>query len=282
MPLENIKYEKKNSIALVTINRPEKLNALNSRTLTEIMEVFSLAASDPKVRAVILTGSGDRAFVAGADIAELAQLATMEAKRLAERGQEIFNYIDNFQKPVIAAINGFALGGGCELAMACHIRIASENAKFGQPEVKLGLIPGYGGTQRLPRFVGKSRALEMILTGKMIDAEEACRIGLINRVVSFTGFVEIEKDGKKKTVPDLAGTKKALMEEAVKIAEKIIQQAPIATSLALEAVNRGLHLPLKDAQNIEADLFGLTLSTEDSKEGTKAFLDKRQPQWKGR
>ena len=189
MPLENVIYETINSIAHITIDRPHKLNSLNSRTLSEIMDVFSLAASDPQVKAVILIGAGDKAFVAGADIEELSELNPLGGKRFAERGQEIFNFIENMSKPVIAAVNGFALGGGCELCMACHIRIASENAKFGQPEVKLGLIPGFGGTQRLPRLIGKGRALEMILTGDMIDANEACRIGLVNKIVPYAGFI---------------------------------------------------------------------------------------------
>jgi len=282
MPLENIEYESRESIAYITIARPQKLNALNFRTMTELMEVLSLAASDPQVKAVILTGAGDKAFVAGADISEFGELDPLGGKRMAERGQEIFNYIANFAKPVIAAVNGFALGGGCELAMACHIRIASANAKFGQPEVKLGLIPGYGGTQRLARLVGKGRALELILTGDTIDAEEACRIGLVNKVVSYAGFTEVEKEGMKKTIPDLAATRKKLLEEASALAKRIMAQAPIAVSYALEAVNRGLEMSLRQGQNVEADLFGMLFSTEDSAEGAAAFIEKRNPQWKGK
>ena len=280
MPLENVLYETTDSIATITIDRPHKLNSLNSRTLSELMDVFSLAASDPKVKAVILTGSGDKAFVAGADIEELSGLSPLGGKRFAERGQEIFNFIENMSKPVIGAINGFALGGGCELAMACHIRIASENAKFGQPEVKLGLIPGFGGTQRLPRLVGKGRALELILTGDIIDANEAYRIGLVNKLIPFAGFLEIEKDGKKKQAPDLSTTRQNLMAEAVKIAQKMIAQAPMAISFAIEAVSRGVEMHLYDGQDVEADLFGMTMTTDDFNEGTRAFLEKRKPNWK--
>lgn len=280
MPLENVLFEPKDSIAYITVNRPDKLNALNSRTMTELMDVFSLFASDPQLKAAIITGAGEKSFVAGADIAELAELDPIGGKRFAEQGQEIFNFIEYLPKPVIAAVNGFALGGGCELCMACHMRIASENARFGQPEVKLGLIPGYGGTQRLPRLIGRGRALEIILTGEMIDAAEAYRIGLVNKVVPIAGYMEIEKDGKKKSVPNLAATKEALLTEAANLANKIIEQAPVAVGLAIEAVNRGYEMHLYDGEDLEADLFGMSITTQDFAEGTSAFLEKRAPQWK--
>jgi len=282
MELENIQFETKGNIAHITVNRPEKLNALNSKTMTELMNVFAYAAAEPQTKAIILTGAGEKSFVAGADIAELAELDPIGGKRYSERGQEIFNFIEKMTKPVIAAVNGFALGGGCELAMACHIRIASESAKFGQPEVTLGLIPGYGGTQRLARLVGKGKAMELVLSGAMIDAEEACRIGLVNRVVNYAGFVEKEKDGVKKQVPDLAATRKALLEEAEKLAQSIAAQAPVAVSLAIEAVNRGLEMTLAEGENVESDLFGLVMTTDDFHEGTSAFLEKRNPEWRGR
>ena len=280
MTLENVIYETIDSIAHITIDRPHKLNSLNSRTLTEIMEVFSLAASDPQVKAVILIGAGDKAFVAGADIEELSELNALGGKRFAERGQEIFNFIESMSKPVIAAVNGFALGGGCELCMACHIRVASENAKFGQPEVRLGIIPGFGGTQRLPRLVGKGRAIQLILTGDIIGADEAYRIGLVNKMVPYAGFIEIEKDGKKKEVPDLSSTRNNLIEEARKIARKIMENAPLSITFAIEAISRGVEMHLFDGQDVEADLFGMSMSTEDFGEGTKAFLEKRKPDWK--
>jgi enoyl-CoA hydratase len=282
MELENVLYETKENIAYITVNRPDKLNALNSRTMTELMDVFAYAAAEPQIKAVILTGEGEKSFVAGADIAELAELDPLGGKRYSERGQEIFNFIEKMTKPVIAAVNGFALGGGCELAMACHIRIASENAKFGQPEVTLGLIPGYGGTQRLTRLVGKGKAMELVLTGTMIDAEEACRIGLANRVVNYAGFIEKEKDGVKKQVPDLVKTKSALLEVAEKMAKSIAVQAPVAVNLAIEAVNRGLEMTLAEGENVESDLFGMVMATDDFHEGTSAFLEKRKPEWKGR
>ena len=281
--MEYITYEVKEGIAFITINRPDKLNALNSPIMSEMSGAFSLAESDPMVRVVILTGAGEKSFVAGADIDELAELDSIGGKRQSRMGQEIFNFIENYMtKPVIAAVNGFALGGGCELAMACHIRIASENARFGQPEVGLGLIPGYGGTQRLPRLVGKGIALELILSGKHIEAKEAYRIGLINHLVPFAGFVEVEKDGVKKQKPDLKTTKEALMEEAVKLAKQIIAQAPVAVGLAMEAVNRGLEMTLAEGQVMESNLFGLVYTTEDFIEGTGAFIDKRKPAWKGK
>ena len=281
--MENVIYETKDGIAYITINRPKKLNALNSPTMNELIEAFSLAESDPQLRVVILTGEGGKSFVAGADINELAELDPIGAKRHSSMGQELFNFIESHMtKPVIAAVNGFALGGGCELAMACHIRIASENAKFGQPEVSLGLIPGYGGTQRLPRLVGKGRALELILTGRIIDAAEAYRIGLVNQVVQYAGFEEVEKEGVKKKKPDLSATKEALIAEATKLAHLIIAQAPMAVGLAIEAVNRGLEITLAEGQVLESHLFGLVSTTEDFVEGTQAFIEKRKAKWVGR
>lgn len=281
MQFENILYETRDGIAYITLNRPDKLNALNSKMMTELMDAFAYTAAEPQTKAVIMTGSGEKSFVAGADIAELAELNPIGGKRYSQRGQEIFNFIEKMTKPVIAAVNGFALGGGCELSMACHMRIASENAKFGQPEVTLGLIPGFGGTQRLPRLVGKGRALEIILSGGMIDANEALRIGLVNKVIPYAGFIEKEKDGIKKQVPDLAATKEALLNEATKIAKTIAVQAPVAVGLAIEAVNRGLEMTLAEGEIVECDLFGLVTTTFDYHEGTSAFLEKRKPEWKG-
>lgn len=260
MPYENILYEKKERVATITINRPDKLNALNRKTMEEINEAILDAGSDDSVGAVIVTGSGSKAFIAGADIKELSLLSPIGAKDFALFGQMVFNHIEHLGKPVIAAVNGFALGGGCELAIACTIRIASENVKLGQPEVNLGLIPGYGGTQRLPRIVGKGRAMEMILTGDIIDAHEAYRIGLVNKVTSSD---------------DLIPT-------CEKVAKKILSKGPMATHYALEAVNRGLEMPLEEGLFLEATLFGLTCATEDMKEGTKAFLEKREAQFKGK
>lgn len=281
MAFQNLLYSTKDSICHITINRPDKLNALNSKTMSELMNAFAMAAADPQIKAVILTGAGEKSFVAGADISELALLNPIGGKRYSQQGQEIFNFIENLNKPVIAAVNGFALGGGCELSMACHIRIASENAKFGQPEVTLGLIPGFGGTQRLPRLVGKGRALELILTGGMIDAKEAYRIGLVNKLVPYAGMKEIEKAGKKKQVPDLAATKEALMKTAVDLAENITKQAPVAVGLAIESTNRGLNMTLAQGEIVECDLFGLVTTTEDFVEGTRAFLEKRKAEFKG-
>ncbi|MBC8205336.1 enoyl-CoA hydratase/isomerase family protein [bacterium] len=281
MNFQNLLYSAKDSIAHITINRPDKLNALNYQTMTDIMEAFMMVSADPQVKAAIITGSGEKSFIAGADISEIAELNPLSGKKFSQRGQEIFNFIESLNKPVIAAVNGFALGGGCELAMACHMRIASENAKFGQPEVTLGIIPGYGGTQRLPRLVGKGRALELILSGGMIDAQEACRIGLVNKIVPYAGMKEIEKDGVKKQVPDLTATKEALIAKAVEIAKSIIRQAPIAVGLALEAVNRGLEMTLAEGQKVECDLFGISITTDDFTEGTNAFLEKRKAEFKG-
>jgi len=258
--LENVLYEKKDSIAYVTLNRPKVLNALNTPTWKDLRTVFEDARDDVSVRGVILTGAGDKAFIAGADISELAHITAVEAEKSSSFGQAVLNLIENLGKPVVAAINGFALGGGCETAMACTVRVASENAKFGQPEVTLGLIPGGGGTQRLPRLVGKGRALQLILSGEMINAQEAYRIGLVNEVVQ-------------------AGE---LIKRAEAILKKISSNAPIAVTYALEAVNRGMEMSQSEGLALEASYFGLCAATEDKKEGTSAFLEKRVPRFQGR
>ena len=257
---QNLKFEKKNQIAYITIDRPKVLNALNMAVMEELRRAFADAKQDPEVRVVILTGGGEKAFVAGADIGELSVHNPVSAKEYTHGGQAIIDAIENLGKPTIACINGFALGGGCELAMACTMRLASENAKLGQPEVKLGLIPGYGGTQRLPRLVGKGVAMQLVLTGEMITAQEAHRIGLVNEVVP-------------------AGE---LIARAEAIAAKIIANAPLAIQYAMEAVNHGLDLPLAEGLYLEATLFGVCCSTEDKNEGTKAFLEKRAAQFKGK
>jgi len=256
---ENILYEKRGAIAYVTLNRPQVLNALNKATIAELSEVFNEAREDAAVRGVILTGAGDKAFAAGADIGEMANDTPAEAEAKTRNGQRLTTLIENLGKPVIAAVNGFALGGGCELAMACTIRLAVETAKFGQPEVTIGIIPGYGGTQRLPRLVGKGRALQLILSADMIDAHEAYRIGLVNEIVA--------KDN--------------LIPRAEAILNKINANAPIAVKLAIEAANRGLGVSLAEGLNIEASLFIQCFATEDRKEGVAAFREKRQPNFKG-
>lgn len=260
MTFDNLLYEKRDGIGYVTINRPDKLNALNAAVMEELDSVFTSIAEDDEVKVVILTGAGDKAFVAGADISELAVQTPVQGKEMAEYGQEVLNFIEELGKPVIAAINGFALGGGCELAMACTLRIASEHAKLGQPEVKLGLIPGYGGTQRLPRLIGKGRALEWILTGEMMSAQEAYRIGLVNHV----------------TPPE------ELIPTAERIAKQIMANAPLAIRFCLEAVNGGLEMPQDEAMRFEASLFGLVCTTEDMREGTRAFLEKRKANFQGK
>src|SRR5437870_1521740 len=258
--LENLLYEKKGAIAYVTLNRPKVLNALNQRTWEDLRAAFEDARDDAEVRGVILTGAGDKAFIAGADISEIAHITAVEAEKSSSYGQAVLNLIENLGKPVIAAVNGFALGGGCETAMACTIRVASEKAKFSQPEVALGIIPGGGGTQRLPRLVGKGRALQLILSGEMIGAQEAYRIGLVNEVVAAT----------------------ELITRAEAILKQIFFNAPLAVKYSLEAVNKGLETSQTEGLSLEASLFGLCAGTEDKKEGTQAFLQKRAAQFQGR
>src|SRR5256886_1082024 len=258
--LENVLYEKKGAIAYVTLNRPKVLNALNRRTWEDLRTACEDARDDTAVRGVILTGAGDKAFIAGADINELAGVTAIEGEEASSFGQAVLNLIENLGKPVIAAVNGFALGGGCETAMACTIRIAAETAKFGQPEVKLGVIPGGGGTQRLPRLVGKGRALQLILSGEIITAQEAYRIGLVNEVVPAT----------------------ELITRAEAILKQIFFNAPIAVKYSLEAVNKGLETSQTEGLSLDAPLFGLFAGTEDNNEGTQAFLQKRAAQFQGR
>lgn len=260
MAFDNLLLQRDQSVAILTINRPAVLNALSTQTLHELRQALLDLQSDDAVRAVVLTGAGEKSFVAGADIKELAQQTPVSLRVLGLAGQRVFDLVETLGKPVIAAINGFALGGGCELAMACTIRLASENAKLGQPEINLGLIPGYGGTQRLSRLVGRGRALDMLLTGAPINAQEAYRIGLVNRVVP-------------------AGE---LMAAATALATQLAGQAPIAVQYILEAVHRGQDLPLADGQAFEATLFGLVAATDDMREGTRAFLEKRKPVFTGR
>src|SRR5580704_1814375 len=257
---QNIKYESKNHIAYITIDRPKVLNALNMATMQEIKQAFVAAKDDAEVRVVILTGGGEKAFVAGADIGELSQHSPVSAKEYTHKGQAIIDAIENLGKPVIASINGFALGGGCELAMACTMRLASENAKLGQPEVKLGLLPGYGGTQRLSRLVGKGVAMQLVLTGEMITAAEALRIGLVNEVTPAA----------------------ELIPRAEAIAQKIIANGPLAVQYTMEAVNRGMEMTLAEGLYVEAVLFAVACASEDKKEGTTAFLEKRPAQFKGK
>jgi enoyl-CoA hydratase len=258
--LEVILYQKKGAIAYVTLNRPKVLNALNKKALSELRAVFEDARDDESVRGIILTGAGDKAFIAGADIGEMIRDTPAEAEEKTRYGQAVMDLIESLGKPVIAAVNGFALGGGCETAMACTIRLAAENAKFGQPEVKLGIIPGYGGTQRLPRLVGKGLALQLILSGEMISAQEAYRIGLVNEIVPAADLID----------------------RAEAILKKIGANAPLAVKFSLEAVNKGLETSQGEGQLLEAAYFGLCAGTEDKKEGTSAFLDKRAPQFHGR
>src|SRR4051812_756705 len=252
-------FELDTGVARITINRPDKLNALNTTVLAELGDAITRIETDATIRGVILTGSGAKAFVAGADIAELSQQGPLDGRARAITGQVVFRRLERSGKPVIAAVNGFALGGGCELAMACHLRIASENAKFGQPEVKLGIGPGYGGTVRLPRLVGRGRALELLLTGKMIDAHEAYRIGLVNLVVP----------------------QDRLLNESETLLRSILQNGPLALRACLEAVDIGLDMSLDEALLLEANHFGLLSSTADMREGTQAFIEKRAPVFKG-
>jgi enoyl-CoA hydratase len=260
MSFENILLEKKNSIAYVTVNRPKVLNALNMATMEELRAAFTDIKNDASIRVAIMTGAGEKAFIAGADIGELAKHDPVSAKEYTHRGQSVLDLIENLGKPVIACINGFALGGGCEIAMACTMRLASENAKLGQPEVKLGIMPGYGGTQRLPRLVGKGIAMQLVLSGEMISAPEAHRIGLVNEVT----------------------TPAELIPRAEAIAQKIIANGPLAIQYSMEAVNKGLEMSLAEGLYLEATLFGVCCATEDKKEGMAAFLEKRPAQFKGR
>jgi len=260
MSFENILVEKKNAIAYVTVNRPKVLNALNMATMEELRAAFTDIKGDAAVRVVIFTGSGEKAFIAGADIAELSKHDAISGKEYTHKGQSVLDLIENLGKPVIACINGFALGGGCEIAMACTMRLASQNAKLGQPEVKLGIIPGYGGTQRLPRLVGKGVAMQLVLTGEMISAEEALRIGLVNEVTAPADLIP----------------------RAEAIAQKVIANAPLAIQYAMEAVNHGTELTLAEGLYLEATLFGVCCATEDKSEGTKALLEKRAAQFKGK
>jgi enoyl-CoA hydratase/carnithine racemase len=260
LTLANVVYEKKGAIAYVTVNRPKVLNALNKATWADLRTAFEDSRDDTAVRGVILTGAGNKAFIAGADISELARVTAFEAEQSSRFGQKVLDLIEDLGKPVIAAVNGFALGGGCETAMACTIRIAVENAKFGQPEVKLGLVPGGGGTQRLPRLIGKGRALHLILSGEMISAQEAYRIGLVNEIVPAADLIT----------------------RAEAILNKIAANAPIAVKFALEASNKGLETSQSEGLLLEASYFGLCAATEDKKEGTSAFFEKRAPQFRGR
>src|ERR1700726_3900455 len=260
LALANVLYEKKGPIAYVTVNRPKVLNALNTPTWTDLRTAFEDAKTDASVHGAILTGAGDKAFIAGADIGELANVDAYEAEESSRFGQGVLDLIENLGKPVIAAVNGYALGGGCETAMACTIRVAAEHAKFGQPEVTLGLIPGGGGPQRLPGLVGKGRALQLILSGGMISAQEACRIGLVNEVVP---------------VSDLIPRAEAILKE-------IAVNAPLAIRYALDAVNKGMETSQSEGLALEASYFGLCAGTEDKEEGTSAFLQKRPAQFHGR
>jgi len=260
MAYETLLYEKRNGIGYVTINRPDKLNALSTQVMEELDACFHAIQNDDEVRVVILTGAGEKAFAAGADLEELAAQTALGGKEMSQRGHQILDFIENLKKPVIAAVNAYALGGGCELALACTLRVAAENARFGQPEVKLGLIPGYGGTQRLGRLVGKGRALEAILTGEPVTAQDAYRLGLVNQVVPAQNLI-------------------AAAEE---LARKILANAPLAVQFALEAVNQGLEMTQKQGQFLEANLFALCCTTADMKEGTQAFLEKRPAKFTGK
>lgn len=259
MSYKNLLVDKKDGYAVVTVNRPQVMNALNKETVAEILRCFDELGADEEVKVVIVTGGGEKSFVAGADIGELNAADRDGGLEITRNGQAAFGKIEALPKPVIAAVNGYALGGGCELAMACDIRIASEKAKFGQPEVTLGLIPGYGGTQRLSRLVGKGKAKELILTGEMIDAHEALRIGLVERVVP----------------------QEKLMSEAEALATKLVGLGPIALELAKDSIDTGFNMPMDEALKVESERFGEACATEDKNEGTKAFLEKRKPEFKG-
>ncbi|MGH9341519.1 MAG: enoyl-CoA hydratase/isomerase family protein [Acidobacteriota bacterium] len=257
---KNIHVEFQDRVALLTIERPQVLNALNAETLSELKDCFTNLRESGEAGAVIITGAGEKAFVAGADIAELAQLDPLGARAKSDAGHALLHDVETFPKPVIAAINGFCLGGGCELALACHIRIASEDARLGLPEVKLGLIPGYGGTQRLPRLIGKGRALELILTGEMVDAAQAEKIGLVNHVVP----------------------RAELISHCHSLAGKILNNAPLAVRYSMEAIQSGLEMPLQEALSLEANLFALSFATDDMREGTTAFVEKRKARFEGK
>jgi enoyl-CoA hydratase len=259
MTYESLLYEVTGALARITINRPDKLNALNGTVIAELDRVIGEIQRDPVVGGVVLTGAGAKAFVAGADIGEIAAQGPVDGKARALEGQRVFRRLERCGKPVVAAVNGFALGGGCELAMACHLRVAAEGARFGQPEVKLGIGPGYGGTVRLPRLVGRGRALELLLTGAMIDAQEALRIGLVNRVVPA----------------------ERLLSESEQLLTAILANGPLAIRACLEAVDTGLDLGVDQALLLEANLFGLLSGTADMREGTAAFLAKRPPRFTG-
>ena len=260
MDFETILFEKRDRVAVVTINRPKVLNALNQTVLDELEMVVDAIAEDPSVWGLVLTGSGEKAFVAGADITEFKGISVEEARKMSRRGQDLFARLENLPIPTIAVVNGFALGGGLELAMSCSFRYATPNAKVGQPEVKLGVIPGYAGTQRLPRLIGLGRAIEWLLTGNIMDAAEAYRIGLVNHVTS----------------PE------ELIPTARKLAADILKVSPIAAGYTLEAACRGIEMPIADGQNLEATLFGLAISTADAKEGLSAFLEKRSANFQGK
>jgi enoyl-CoA hydratase len=260
MTYQTLLFEIRDGIAFVTVNRPDKLNALNDQVMAELADAAEHIETEPAIRGAIITGAGPKAFIAGADIGDLSRQGPFDGKARAMRGQAVLRRLETCGKPVIAAVNGYALGGGCELAMACHLRIASETARFGQPEVKLGIAPGYGGTQRLPRLVGKGIALGLILGGEMIDAQEAYRIGLVNKVVPAA----------------------ELAAESEKLLRGILAMAPLAVRLCLEAVDQGCEMTLDEGLLLEANHFGLLAATNDMKEGTQAFLEKRPPRFEGR
>ena len=260
MTYQTLLFDVREGIAVVTVNRPDKLNALNDQVMAELALAVERIATEPGIGGAIVTGAGPKAFIAGADIGDLSRQGPFDGKARAMRGQGVLRRLETCGKPVIAAVNGYALGGGCELAMACHLRLASETAKFGQPEVKLGIAPGYGGTQRLPRLVGKGVALQLILSGEMIDAQEAYRIGLVNKVVPAAD----------------------LLAESEKMLRGILAMAPLAIRLCIEAIDQGLEMTLDEGLLLEANHFGLLAATHDMKEGTTAFLEKRPPRFAGR
>jgi enoyl-CoA hydratase len=260
MVYENLLYEKRDNIGFITFNRPKVLNALNRKTMEELNQILISAREDDEVRVLVLTGAGEKSFVAGADISELAVQTPVSGRETALFGQSVLHHLETLGKPSIAAINGFALGGGCEVALACSMRLASKNAKLGQPEVKLGILTGYGGSQRLSRLCGKGVAHELCLTGEMISADEALRIGLVNHVYEPA----------------------ELLPAAEALAKKIIANAPLAVKFTMEAIERGVEMPQEEGQFLEATLFGIVASTEDMREGTRAFLEKRPAQFRGK